>query len=309
MKCIGNFKECHNYNNDLLSLENNSSWGWIDYIKDNFDTFEKGLSLGSGTGTTESIFIEKGIVKKFQGIDIVTNSNNSLVGDLNFMELPKEEYDLILCKGVLHHLINLEFVIYQINRALKKDGIFIIREYIGEEKQIWEKTKLEFLNRHFSSKYPDEFKNIKFTNWEQTNVVPFEGIRSTEIPLLVNYYFGKNIFFENQWGSITYPVINYLEKMSRHEKKAYNQIEHLVEEIIEESIILDKEDMVKNEFKKCHLFGAYKKSNIESIPKVNKWDTKRLESHLLYNEPFFSRIKNLAKNFIKYTGLHKLSNK
>jgi len=60
-----------------------------------------------------------------------TNAFSNLAADLNFAELQPDSFDFILCHGILHHLINLEFILAQINRALTRDGIVLIYELRG----------------------------------------------------------------------------------------------------------------------------------------------------------------------------------
>ena len=59
---------------------------------------------------------------------------NTIQGDLNFVELPTNTYDFILCHGILHHLINLEHILYQINKSLKPNGLFLV--YRSEERRV-----------------------------------------------------------------------------------------------------------------------------------------------------------------------------
>ena len=49
------------------------------------------------------------------------NSNYCIhhyAADLNFIELPKEKYDFILCKFALHHIVSLEYLLCQVNYSL-----------------------------------------------------------------------------------------------------------------------------------------------------------------------------------------------
>lgn len=44
------------------------------------------------------------------------------------IELPDCSQDLVVCFGVLHHIPNVSFVIKEVERVLKKDGYFLMRE-------------------------------------------------------------------------------------------------------------------------------------------------------------------------------------
>lgn len=48
------------------------------------------------------------------------------VTDLNFPNFPKNKYDVVVIRNVLHHIVNLEGLFDQINKALKKGGIILV---------------------------------------------------------------------------------------------------------------------------------------------------------------------------------------
>ena len=53
--------------------------------------------------------------------------------DMNYLDLPTETYDIIVAKGVFHHLMNLEHVTDNIHQALKPNGLLWIEDTVGEE--------------------------------------------------------------------------------------------------------------------------------------------------------------------------------
>jgi 2-polyprenyl-3-methyl-5-hydroxy-6-metoxy-1,4-benzoquinol methylase len=53
--------------------------------------------------------------------------------DMNHLQLPAETYDIIVVKGVLHHLINLDHVIAEIRKALKPGGLLWVDDTNGDE--------------------------------------------------------------------------------------------------------------------------------------------------------------------------------
>ena len=48
-------------------------------------------------------------------------------GEIDF---PSNTFDLVTCLGVLHHIPNVEFVVKEIHRVLKKNGVLMLREPI-----------------------------------------------------------------------------------------------------------------------------------------------------------------------------------
>lgn len=52
--------------------------------------------------------------------------------DLNFARLPAAHYDVIWSSACLHHLINLEHLLAQIEQALRPGGLFVVHDFVGE---------------------------------------------------------------------------------------------------------------------------------------------------------------------------------
>jgi ubiquinone/menaquinone biosynthesis C-methylase UbiE len=55
------------------------------------------------------------------------------VADLNHLNLPATTYDVVVVKGVLHHLVNMPEVIAQVKHALKPGGLFWIHDVFADE--------------------------------------------------------------------------------------------------------------------------------------------------------------------------------
>jgi 2-polyprenyl-3-methyl-5-hydroxy-6-metoxy-1,4-benzoquinol methylase len=53
--------------------------------------------------------------------------------DMNNLQLPADAYDIIVVKGVLHHLLNLEHVVAEVRKALKPGGLLWIDDTNGDE--------------------------------------------------------------------------------------------------------------------------------------------------------------------------------
>ncbi|TWT59061.1 Methyltransferase domain protein [Thalassoglobus neptunius] len=109
---------------------------WTLPIIKEFGPREKCLSLGSGVGQVERYMINNGFTESFDSIELNPehvratihrdDRVGAIVGDLNFVNLPENHYDFILCHSILHHLINLEHVLEQVNNALTPGGICLI---------------------------------------------------------------------------------------------------------------------------------------------------------------------------------------
>lgn len=53
--------------------------------------------------------------------------------DLNYLDLPASAYDLVAIKGTLHHLMRMDHVIAEIEKALKPGGLLWVSDSDGDE--------------------------------------------------------------------------------------------------------------------------------------------------------------------------------
>ena len=109
----------------------------------------KALELGCATGWISLAMAQRGadvtgrdLSEKSLGIarayyesikDKVSGSVQYEQADLNNIQLPENTYDVIVVKAVLHHLINLEYTISEIHKALKPGGLLWVGDTNGEE--------------------------------------------------------------------------------------------------------------------------------------------------------------------------------
>lgn len=120
---------------------------WKEFIMEKWGPFKRGAILGCGLGGTEEKFVTMNSIGSFDLYDVSAGALEKLrkrmieqvlvrcrfqVSDLNFMEFAQESYDFILCNSILHHCVNLEHLLFQIRKALTPDGIFVVRDFVGE---------------------------------------------------------------------------------------------------------------------------------------------------------------------------------
>jgi SAM-dependent methyltransferase len=165
--------------------------------------FEHGLTLGCGAGRLERDLLGKGVCGRFHGVDISEKAIETArdiakrenlpltyeVADLNFVELPRNTFDLVAAQTSLHHILFLERVADQIWRSLKSDGYLWIHDFIGETQWQHDAKRL-FIANHLLAILPEKFRQNKITNKTTTEIKrpepgrlhpPFESIRSSEI--------------------------------------------------------------------------------------------------------------------------------
>jgi 2-polyprenyl-3-methyl-5-hydroxy-6-metoxy-1,4-benzoquinol methylase len=167
-------------------------------------TFRHGLSIGCGEGRAERGIIQQGICDSFVGIDVAESALEQArkkaedanlpityeTADINFAELPKQRFDLIVAQTSLHHVLNLEHAAEQIARSLTPDGTLWIHDYIGESQFQYSYLRLEIANRVIDV-LPARLRYDRLHGRQLgpvrrrepgTLISPFESIRSAEIP-------------------------------------------------------------------------------------------------------------------------------
>lgn len=306
------------YDNNKFGIDSTSIFGWVDFITKKYKRVDKALSLGSGSGRYEKAFIERGFVKKFDTLDIIQkNPLDSEINDLNFIHLPNNKYDFILCNSILHHIMNLEHLLFQVNKALKNNGIIVVNEYCGESKFQLSDEKIKILNTKLSKKFGKKYLFLKIKKAPMWNYSPFEGVRSSGIHPIIKEYFSNSTEFEITWNGVVAPIHSHLANVARYETRYYNSFLYniiilhprfrqerdlktnveIVNEVLEYAVELDKELTNSKSLMPGTLFGVYRKSNnIAPIP-VRPWTNKELRYQLNLHLPIYLRIKRYFRRF------------
>ena len=124
------------------------------------------------------------------------------------MVLPENKFDLIYCNAFLHHIVNLEHLFEKIHKSLTSEGVLVVYEYAGENKWQWDAEKYTLLKKEFEECLSKEISGITFKRPSLyfMSERPFESIRASEIPVVINNLFVPS--YENYWNRIIYPFIN-----------------------------------------------------------------------------------------------------
>lgn len=119
---------------------------WYETIARN-GAFRRALIVGTSSLHQEGRIVEANPGARFTFVDIAAGALEqrqrelgarfpgrieTRTADLNFAELEPHAYDLIVSGSTLHHVVNLEHVAAQLNRALTTDGWFFLQDYVGE---------------------------------------------------------------------------------------------------------------------------------------------------------------------------------
>jgi SAM-dependent methyltransferase len=103
--------------------------------------------------------------------------------DLNFALLPEDAYDLIISHSCIHHVVNLEHVAFQANKALTPDGLFFLNDFVAESRlQFCDTKKRVFEAIAYATgprrATPWAYDWPHLVPWDHS---PFEAVRSGEI--------------------------------------------------------------------------------------------------------------------------------
>jgi SAM-dependent methyltransferase len=105
----------------------------------------------------------------------------TICADLNFLELERASYDLIVSAASLHHVTNLEYVATQINEGLMPGGYFFLQDYVGEPRFQFcpaKKRVFEYLHDVETLRTPRR----PGLDWmDASDLSPFCGVRSDEV--------------------------------------------------------------------------------------------------------------------------------
>ena len=172
------------------------STDWVATIP-RWGTFTHGLLLGASSPKREQRVLETNPQVRMTLVDISPGAVERRVGalaarfgdrispgtgDLNFLELPPERYDLIVSSSTIHHVTNLEHLAFQINRALTPDGFFFLEDYVGEPRggvSPLKRRVFEMIYERDVSRHP--WKKPGLTWLDASDLSPFCGVRSDEI--------------------------------------------------------------------------------------------------------------------------------
>jgi len=249
---------------------------WTEFLLRDFGPRKHCLSLGSGLGRVEQYLMRIGFTERFEAIELCANENellrfdsekvNVLKGDLNFTELAENSYDFILCHGVLHHLINLEYILDQINRALKADGILMIYEYIGETRWQFTDERMNFVR--------SRFPHLKMRVPRPWEVRGFESVRSGDLMELLTNQFGAGVERSVSYGGVFFPLVICAPGRSDNDIRA----------AVEADAIVSANGAVPP----CYHMGIYRKSERPATI-ARKWSDSELRDRVTPKSPIVDR--------------------
>ena len=241
--CKNNFKvywellpEVSNYQLKAMTGKENFHYFeyMVEFMKENIGEKNlRGLSIGcqEWDPSPEEILIKQGLFKKIEVLDIaegllkkqsklaiergITRAEYK-IKDCNNLQLEENAYDLIFAFGTVHHIEKLDILFDQINRGLKSNGLFVMREYIGPNRIQFTDKQLSIVNEILSilpEKYRitfDGFIKKSHTNYDLEMLLrtdPSESVNSQGIMPAIKKHLDI-IKLDYTGGTILHPLLN-----------------------------------------------------------------------------------------------------
>jgi SAM-dependent methyltransferase len=189
-------------------------------------TFERGLSVGCGTGPLERQLIERNFCRTIDAFDGslaslhiarkeaddqgTGNRIRYYAGDFNRPALPRNHYDIVFFHQSLHHVGKLEKLYRAVMHALKPDGYLYLDEFIGPSRHEWDPTKLAPYEAMLQT-IPREFRRVDELPMPIQPEDPSEAIRSAEImeQLRIGFEIEKMRSYGGNLLSVIYPHVRW----------------------------------------------------------------------------------------------------
>jgi glycosyltransferase involved in cell wall biosynthesis/SAM-dependent methyltransferase len=240
-----------------------------DFLKREFGgrTFERGLSICSGSGEFERGLLDNHICRAIDAYEIaeervregerIAREKNYAIRfhaeDVNRAVFRNNHYDIFFSWSALHHVEKLEDVCKNTRNALKDGGLVVVQEYIGPNQFQWTERQVALVNSiletlperlRISAVTGQRIGRIERPTVERMNSSdPSEAIRSKEIiPVLERFFAVRTVRYFG--GSIFNPLFNEIIGNFDHDDDgdvALMKMSLLLEEVLIREKILDND--------------------------------------------------------------------
>lgn len=235
--------------------------------------YTEALSLGCAGGELERELMTLGAARHMLGIDISPRriagakavTPAELQGRLEFacedLEVwrPQGKLDLVIAKGVLHHIGRLEEWLQSIDSLLSDDGLIYFDDFVGPTRFQWTDAQLEMVNRLLERLSPELRRDVVLDDGTPRATVsrpsveefvredPSEAIRSGEVLRLLESRFEK-VEERPQGGALYHLFFNRI-------MANFAGQDDLVRIVMEIDAILTQNAVVQNDY----LWAVYRK--------------------------------------------------
>lgn len=210
------------YLNDLAT--GNKKLNWINYVHKNYLYKNKNLkmiSVACGNGWFDRVVDKLFNFKIIDGFDISKELTKQAAKiapsskfkyhclNLNKKSLNLSGYDLAINLAGLHHIENMDHLVKEVYKSLKKGGLFIHFDYIGPKRNQYSDCDLFYMNK-MQKRFPKKLVGRNKISRPSVEVMlkedPSEAIGSEKIiPSLKKYFKIEHLKYLN--GGMLYQVL------------------------------------------------------------------------------------------------------
>ena len=231
-------------------------------------SLEKGASICSGSGEFERALIDNGLCRQIDAYEVSEKrvEEGMAMGkkggypirffqeDVNQAVFKPDHYDVFFSWSALHHIENLEGVIENAGKCLKREGILVAQEYIGPNRFQWSESQVKIVNRVLK-RLPERLRRDPKTGYAREeisrptiahmlNTDPSEAVRSSEIiPTLQKHFNIRELRYFG--GAIFHPLFNEIMANFDHENDAEVA---LIETILLLERVMTEEKILKDDY-------------------------------------------------------------
>jgi SAM-dependent methyltransferase len=241
---------------------------WLDWaFRDKLPRLKRVLSIGCGDGSHELAIARQGYASEIKAFDAspvaIEQARAAAAAEglkIDFSVDTFESFaasnpegalmDAVLFSGSLHHVTDIEGLLFAVRRHLKPGGFVIVNEYVGPCYQLYGQQQIDVVNA-FLDRAPVRFKiapdaKLSLPTIEMIMAAdPTEGVRANLIQPLLPMFF-KPIYWSPFAGGLLHPIFGFLDDRSINDGSAESQA--LVEMLIVADTELTRLGALENEF-------------------------------------------------------------
>ncbi|SFH09606.1 class I SAM-dependent methyltransferase [Methylobacterium gossipiicola] len=260
-------------------MTNDPSMHWLNWFFEKFLDRKPGkvLSIGCGDGAHELIMARCGYVDHVHGFDAssagiarakAAADTEGLAATFEvklFEEFsadpPIAVYDMVMFAGALHHVRNIEDMLFAVQRTLKPEGLLLVNEYIGPAYQLYPKNQLDIVNLVLRLSSPEmrlgHDTEVRLPTMQMIyEADPSEGVRAPLIRPLLPHFFSP-LFERLNGGGLLHALFDGLNANKVNDNSPESNA--YIAACIDLENILTASNFLPHDF----MFGCYKndKSN------------------------------------------------
>lgn len=255
-------------------MTGNPNLHWLNWVFTEFLPVrpQNVLSVGCGDGSHELIIARQDYADLVYGFDaspVAIEMANRQARDEGLKAIfevklfeefseqpPEDEFDLAMFAGSLHHVRDIEGILFAIQKALKPGGFVVVNEYVGPAYQLYGELQQRLVNDVLGLLPKDTLIDPDFrlripTMRTVYATDPSEGVRAPLIPTLLPRFF-TTLMRRQMNGALLHPLFDGLNGAVVNVDTPENQ--RLIERIIDLEDVLTEAKILSSDF----MFAVYR---------------------------------------------------